>query len=144
MTVAAILHDKGRHIVAVDPAARIAEVVATLAARRIGAAPVLDRAGQLLGIVSERDIVIALAQHGAAALDRTAAQLMTRNVSTATPATTVKEAMAMMTDGRFRHLPVMEAGMLVGIVSIGDVVKARIAQQAQDVDSLRAYVAGAA
>ena len=144
MTVAAILHHKGREISTVDPAARIAEVASTLGARRIGAVLVLDRTGQLLGIVSERDIVAALAVHGARTLEMTAAQLMTRDLSTASPRTTVAEAMAMMTEGRFRHLPVVEGGMLVGIVSIGDVVKARIQQQERDVDSLKAYVAGVA
>jgi CBS domain-containing protein len=85
-----------------------------------------------------------LAAHGALALEMTAAQVMTRTVTTATPHTTVDQAMGMMTQGRFRHLPVMEKGRLAGIVSIGDVVKARIMQQEAEVDSLKAYVAGAA
>jgi len=103
---------------------------------------VLDAAGGLSGIVSERDIMHCLAVHGAGALDMTASQVMTRLVQTATPRTSVGEAMAMMTTGRFRHIPVLEDGALVGIVSIGDVVKARLDQQAQEVDSLRAYVTG--
>jgi len=98
----------------------------------------------MLGILSERDIVHALATNGVRALEMTAGQLMTRALKTASPRTTVAEAMTMMTAGRFRHLPVVEHGMLVGLVSIGDVVKARIMQQETEVDGLRAYVSGAA
>ena len=143
MTVAAILKQKGREIAHVAPTAPVSQVVALLSARRIGAVVVLDAARQLLGIVSERDIVHSLATHGASALDMTAAQLMTQAVQTATPDTTVPQAMAMMTAGRFRHVPVLEGGHLTGIVSIGDVVKSRIEQQDHEVDSLKAYVSGA-
>ena len=98
----------------------------------------------LLGVVSERDIVHALANYAAGALRMTAGQIMTRAPQTASPQTTIIEAMKLMTEKRFRHLPVLELGRLVGIVSIGDVVKARIMQQAQEVDSLKAYVGGVA
>lgn len=141
-TVAAILKHKGYEITAADPTARIADVTEILATRRIGAVLVLDRAEQLLGIVSERDIVRSLAQNGARTLEMTAGQLMTRALQIARPDTTVSEAMAMMTAGRFRHLPVIEHGVLVGLISIGDVVKARIMEQESEVDSLKAYVAG--
>lgn len=144
MTIAAILKHKGCDVARVPPTASIAEVVQVLASRRIGAVLVLDAADQLLGIVSERDIVGSLAEHGRRTLEMTAAQLMTRDLHTATASTAVPEAMAMMTDGRFRHLPVMSGTHLVGIVSIGDIVKARLSQQEQEVDSLKAYVAGAA
>jgi CBS domain-containing protein len=144
MTIAAILKHKGHEIASVAPTATIAEVVGMLSRRRIGAALVLDAAGQLLGIVSERDIVHCLATHGTRTLEMTAGQLMTRELHTASPHTTVAEAMGMMTEGRFRHLPVLEEGFLVGLVSIGDVVKARMTQQEHEVDSLKAYVAGAA
>jgi len=144
MTVAAILKHKGHDVARVAPTATIAEVTQQLAARRIGAVLVLDAADQLLGIVSERDIVGSLAEHGSRTLEMTAAQLMTRNLHTATIATTVVQATTMMTEGRFRHLPVMDGNRLLGIVSIGDVVKARLSQQEQEVDSLKAYVAGAA
>jgi CBS domain-containing protein len=144
MTVAAILKHKGNQITAVEPTTTIAKVTDSLARHRIGAVLVMDRAEQLLGIVSERDIVRSLAANGARTLEMTAGQLMTRALQVATPETTVGEAMQMMTEGRFRHLPVIHHGEVVGLISIGDVVKARIMQQATEVDSLRAYVAGAA
>jgi CBS domain-containing protein len=144
MTVAAILRHKGHDIAYVSPTASIAEVAQILAEKRIGAVLVLDAAEQLLGIVSERDIVRALSGNGMRTLEMTAGQLMTRALRTATSRTTVAEAMTMMTAGRFRHLPVMDGGALVGIISIGDVVKARIMQQETEVDSLKAYVAGVA
>jgi CBS domain-containing protein len=143
MTIAAILKQKGNQVSSVAPTATIAEVAHELARLRIGAVLVMDSAQQLLGIVSERDIVASLAANGAATLAMTAGQLMTREVRTATPRATVPEAMGIMTAGRFRHLPVVEAGVLLGIISIGDVVKARITQQEHEVDSLKAYVAGA-
>jgi CBS domain-containing protein len=120
----------------------VSEIAHILAERRIGAVLVQDAAGQLLGIVSERDIVRAVAADGAGALEKTAAQLMTGALFTVSPHTSVAQAMARMTDSRVRHLPVLEDGELVGMISIGDVVKARIDQQAADVDSLTAYVAG--
>jgi CBS domain-containing protein len=144
MTIATILKHKGHEVAHVEPGATIAEVTHVLQRRRIGAVLVCSDRMDLLGILSERDIVGALAEHGASALDLHADQLMTRHVTTAMPRTTVQEAMAMMTSGRFRHLPVMEQGRIVGLVSIGDVVKARVSQQEHEVDSLKAYVAGSA
>lgn len=141
-TVAAILKNKGYQVTSVDPTANIAHVADVLTARNIGAVLVLDRSEQLLGIVSERDIVRSLAANGARTLEMTAGQLMTRAIQVARPGTTVEEAMAMMTAGRFRHLPVMDHGVLVGLISIGDVVKMRIMEQESEVDSLKAYVAG--
>lgn len=142
MTVAAILRHKGHEIASVAPTTRIDQVTTTLTEWRIGAVLVRDAAGQLLGIVSERDIVRGLARDGAACLTMTAAQLMTKVLHTVTPSTTTADAMTLMTNGRVRHLPVLQDGTLVGMVSIGDVVKAQIDEQAQEVDSLRAYVAG--
>lgn len=144
MTIAAILKQKGREIAQVEPTATVAEATTMLAARRIGAVLVIDSAGQLVGILSERDIVANLAEHGGATLEMTVAQLMTRNLKTAAPATTVQQAMEMMTEGRFRHLPIVDGDQLAGVVSIGDIVKARMSDQAHQVDSLMAYVAGAA
>ena len=143
MVIAGILKEKGSAVLSVTPQATIAEVIETLAQRRIGAVLVVE-AGQLRGILSERDIVRCLASKGAAALALAASDLMTREVTTATPKTTVDQAMAIMTEGRFRHVPVVEDERLIGLVSIGDVVKAKIAGAEQEVDSLRAYVAGAA
>jgi CBS domain-containing protein len=144
MTVAAILKHKGYEVASARPTETVAEIVQVLSARRIGAVVVRDAGDQLLGILSERDVVHALAANGARALEMTAGQLMTRALKTASPRTTVGEAMTMMTAGRFRHLPVLDHGTLVGLVSIGDVVKAKIMQQEAEVDGLRAYVAGAA
>jgi CBS domain-containing protein len=144
MTVAAILKHKGHQVTTVAPTVSVSEVAEVLATHRIGAVLVMDRAEQLLGIVSERDIVRSLAANGARTLEMTAGQLMTRALQTAAPTITVEQAMQMMTEGRFRHLPVVDDDRVVGLISIGDVVKARIMQQAHEVDSLRAYVAGAA
>jgi CBS domain-containing protein len=143
-TVAAILKRKGHEVTYARPTASVSDIVRVLSTKRIGAVLVLDSEQQLHGIISERDIVHALASHGARALDMNAGELMTRLVKTATGATTIAEAMTMMTEGRFRHLPVVERGAIIGIISIGDVVKSRIEEQETEVDSLRAYVAGAA
>ena len=142
MIIASILKQKGAEVTSVRPTDRIAEVVESLSTRRIGAVLVLDATGRPLGIVSERDVVRALHSHGARALDMTAGQLMTADLSTATPQTTVSEAMNLMTEGRFRHLPVLQEGKLAGLISIGDVVKSRLMEQEQEVDGLKAYVAG--
>jgi len=144
MTVAAILKHKGSEVFSVPPTAKVVELARLLTARRIGAALVRDSADQLLGIVTERDVLFAVGSKGAEAMDMTVAQLMTRALTTVTPATTVAEAMELMTAGRFRHLPVVEHGRLLGLVSIGDVVKTRLMAQEGEVESLKAYVAGAA
>ena len=141
-TVAAILKHKGYQVSTVDPHMSVSAVTALLAERRIGAVLVMDTAEQMLGIVSERDIVRCLAANGAKTLEMTAGQLMTRAVQVAHPDTTVDEAMQMMTAGRFRHLPVIDHDTLIGLISIGDVVKARILEQDTVVESLTAYVAG--
>jgi CBS domain-containing protein len=143
-TVAAILKHKGYHVSTVAPTALVSEVAALLSERRIGAVLVMDEAEQMLGIVSERDIVRCLAANGARTLEMTAGQLMTRAVQVAHPDTTVDQAMQMMTAGRFRHLPVIDHDTLIGLISIGDVVKARIMHQDTLVESLTAYVAGSA
>ena len=141
-TVAAILKHKGYQVTTIEPAATIAHVVDVLAELRIGAVLVIDRADQLLGIVSERDIMHSIAANGARTLEMTAGQVMTRTLLVAHPATTVAEAMTMMTIGRSRHLPVMDHDVLVGLISIGDVVKARIMEKESEADSLKAYVGG--
>ncbi|HTR17192.1 MAG TPA: CBS domain-containing protein [Acetobacteraceae bacterium] len=143
MTVAAILKHKGNEIADILLTATVAEAAQVLTARRIGAVLVRDAAGQLLGILSERDIVRTIAREGERAIAMTAAQLMTTVLHTVTPVTTVAEAMTLMTASRVRHLPVLERGQLVGIISIGDVVKARLSQQEVEVDNLKAYVSSA-
>ena len=142
MTVAAILKHKGHDIASVSPRALVPEIVTLLAERRIGAVLVRDAANQLLGIVSERDIVRCLAREGGNTLEMTAAQLMTSVLHTVTPTTTVQSAMTRMTGSRVRHLPVMDGDDLVGMISIGDVVATLLAEQAQEMDSLKAYVSG--
>ena len=144
MTLGSILRLKGSDVAHVALDTTIAAVAEFLTQRRIGAAVVCDSAHRLVGIISERDIVRSLARHGSRVLQMTAEQLMTRNPTTAPPSMSVPEAMALMTEGRFRHLPVLDGGQLAGIVSFGDVVKERISEQDHEVDSLRAYVAGAA
>ena len=141
-TVAAILKHKGHQVTTVDLTATIVHVVDVLAELRIGAVLVIDRADQLLGIVSERDVICSIAANGARTLEMTARQVMTRDLQVAHPAMTVAEAMTMMTIGRTRHLPVMDHDVLVGLISIGDVVKARIMEKESEVDSLKTYVAG--
>jgi CBS domain-containing protein len=143
MTLKAILKGKPANVFSVTPGTSISRVVDVLAEKRIGAVLVVDEGGRLQGILSERDIVRNLATQAAGTLELMAADLMTKMPTTATPETSVVKAMELMTDGRFRHLPIIDNGALVGLVSIGDVVKARLMQQEHEVDSLRAYVAGA-
>jgi CBS domain-containing protein len=144
MTVAAILKHKGSFVATTTPECRLAEAVRQLATHRIGALVVLGPAGDVAGILSERDIIYALAAHGSAALERRADEAMTADVTTARLSTTYDEAFRAMTEGRFRHMPVVEHGRLAGLVSIGDVVKARMMEQETEMDGLRAYVAGGA
>lgn len=142
-TMAALLKRKTAALISISPDAKIREVVAVLAEKRIGAVVIQSEANDLLGILSERDVVRSLAANGVATLDMAARQLMTSAPTTATLATTVFEAETLMTEGRFRHLPIVESGKLVGVVSIGDVVKSLIDEQEQQVNSLRDYVTGA-
>ncbi len=142
MIVGAILRHKGSKTVTVAPRTSLAELAKLLSEHKIGAVPVLEGVS-LVGIVSERDIIRCLARDGARALSFTVADAMTRAVQTTTADATVEDAMSAMTAGRFRHMPVMEAGRMTGIISIGDVVKARLSEQAHEVESLRSYVAGA-
>ena len=143
MTVSAILKHKGTNVASVSPGNSLADVANVLAFRRIGAVVVLE-GDALVGIITERDIIYALAAHGSEALGMKVAALMTTEIHSATMATTYDDAIRAMTDGRFRHMPVLEGKRLAGIVSIGDVVKARMMEQEAEVDGLRAYVAGGA
>jgi CBS domain-containing protein len=141
MSVERILRGKSHEVLTTEGSARLAEVCQLLAERRIGAVPVME-GDSLIGIISERDVVRALARAGAGALGEPVSGIMTRAVRTITRATTVDQAMEIMTEGRFRHLPVVEAGRLIGIVSIGDVVKSRLEDQQREVEDLRSYVVG--
>ena len=143
MMIAAILKQKGHQVVSVAPASSIAELCRILSEKRIGACPVM-RADQVLGMISERDVVRAISRQGARALELTVAEVMTQMVHTCSPSHTIAEVMEIMTAGRIRHLPVVKDGAMLGIVSIGDVVKARIDETEHEVDSLKAYVTGAA
>lgn len=134
MTVASILRTKGNTIISVLPDTPLMELVATIASRRIGAVLVLDEAGDLAGIVSERDVVKALATKGPDLQTVHARDVMTTNVTTVTPDVSINEAMDLMDRGYFRHLPVVDQGTLVGIVSVRDVVRARIDRQVSEID----------
>ena len=140
MTIASILKEKGREVVSVTPTTTVSEIASIISSRRIGAVVVLADAARLAGIVSERDVVKALAAQGEQVLRMTAQDIMTKAVITASPHTSVNDAMALMDEGYFRHLPVVDEGIMVGIISVRDVVRAQIQQQAQEVDSLKDYV----
>ena len=141
MTVAAILSGKGREVTTIVADTSIKNAVQILAERRIGAIVVVDALRRILGIVSERDIVRALARSGPQGLDGPVSAIMTTEVVTCAEIDTINQVMQRMTDGRFRHLPVVEDGHLAGIISIGDVVKVRIEQVEREADEMRAYIA---
>lgn len=141
--ISSILKGKGSEVVSVGPEDLVMAVARTLTERGIGAALVRDAAGQVLGIISERDIVRGMAAQGQGTTQLPAKRLMTHDLVTVTPQTTVAQAMALMTHHRVRHLPVMDGGKLVGLVSIGDLVKARIEEAEHEAAELRAYVVSA-
>jgi len=141
MTVAGILSGKGRKVVTAAGTTQVADALAMLAEHKIGALVVSDDAQRIKGIVSERDIVRALARGGAAILDGPLSAIMTREVVTCGESDTINQVMAEMTRGRFRHMPVVSNGRLTGIVSIGDIVKARIGEVEREAEEMRAYIA---
>ncbi len=143
MHVAQILKSKGTAVTTVSPDMRIAEAVRTLSRRRIGAVLAVGADGKLAGILSERDVIYGLAEHGERLLEMGVADIMTRSVVTCTPENTVEEIMREMTNRRIRHLPVLDGGRLAGIISIGDVVKNRLEELSAESDMLRNYIAGA-
>jgi CBS domain-containing protein len=143
MTVARIIASKGRDVVTTQPHRTLGEVTAVLAQRNIGAVVVTDAAGHVLGILSERDIVRAVGQRGAAALEDAVTMHMTARVMTAHEAESVEDIVTRMTSGRFRHLPVVADGQLAGIVSIGDAVKYRLDEIEHEHSALRDYIASA-
>lgn len=144
MFVRQILNNKGDSIVSIGPSAGIADVAALMKKERIGAIVVLDADERIAGIVSERDITRGLADHGAALLDMSADRIMTRDVVTCSPEDGIDGLMRKMTTGRFRHLPVVDKTKMVGIVSIGDIVKHRLEELEAEASLLQDYIAGAA
>jgi CBS domain-containing protein len=139
MTVRAILDTKGHQIESVEPDARLSAAIKTLAERKIGAVLVMSQ-GRVEGILSERDIVRVLGERGAAALDEPVSAVMTRKVVSCKQADTVAAIMEMMTSGKFRHLPVLEDDRVVGLISIGDIVKWRVGEYEAEQEALREYI----
>ena len=140
MNVASILRQKGRAVTTANPATTLLEVADKLAAKRIGAIVVVGTGGEVSGIISERDIIRKLGTEGPTCLARPVSERMTRQVVTCKEGDTLEELMAQMTAGRFRHLPVVMDGALVGIISIGDVVKHHIAEVEMEATAMREYI----
>jgi len=140
MNVKVILAAKGGDVVCIEPTADLAAAAKLLSARRIGVVVIRGAGGRLSGILSERDIVRAVSEHGADALALPVAQVMTRNVVTCSEEESVAGIMERMTVGKFRHLPVVTEGRLVGLVSIGDVVKQRVEEVERESEALRNYI----
>jgi CBS domain-containing protein len=140
MTVRSILSNKGNNVITIEPTATLEDAIATLAQHKIGALVVRGPEQRVIGILSERDVVRALAEEGAAALQTPLGQVMTRKVSTCTEADTVSVIMEQMTHGKFRHVPVLDKDRLVGIISIGDVVKHRLHEMERESEALRDYI----
>ena len=143
MTVARILADKGREVFTTQPHRTLKEVVELLASKGVGAVVVSDASQSVLGILSERDVVRVLGRHGASALEDPVSRHMTPKVITVTGEDTIEHVMQTMTEGRFRHVPVVENGRLIGIISIGDVVKRHVNALDSERQALREYIATA-
>lgn len=139
MTVRSILDTKGHQIMSVEPDAKLAAAIKLLGEKKIGAVLVMNQS-RLEGILSERDIVRALGERGAGVLEAPVSQVMTRKVVTCKETDTVAELMEMMTTGKFRHLPVLENNKVVGLVSIGDIVKRRVQEYESEQEALRDYI----
>lgn len=144
MNVKAILAAKksnaGGDVITIQPTADLSTAAKLLAKHRIGAVPITGPGGRLAGILSERDIVRAMAEHGPGALDIPVGQVMTRDVETCAEDDACASLMERMTQGKFRHLPVISQGKLVGIISIGDVVKQRVDEIERDAEAMRDYI----
>jgi len=139
MTVRAILDSKGHQIESVEPDSKLSAAIRLLAARKIGAVLVIN-GGRIEGILSERDIVRVLGERGAAVLDEPVSAVMTRKVVSCKQSDTVAAIMEMMTLGKFRHLPVVEENIVVGLISIGDIVKWRVMEYEMEQEALREYI----
>jgi len=143
MTVATILKAKGNAVHTMEAGQNLADAARILSERKIGAVVVVEGKGKVRGILSERDIVLAVAGHGAGALSRPVGDYMTTNIISCVRTDSLDHLMGLMTDRRIRHVPVIEQGKLMGIVSIGDVVKRRIADTEFEAESMRIYIATA-
>ena len=139
MTVRSILDTKGHQIVSLEPEAKLSAAVKTLAERKIGAVLVLQ-AGRIEGILSERDVVRVLGERGAAVLEEPVSTVMTRKVVSCKQSDTVSAIMEVMTHGKFRHLPVLDGERVVGLISIGDIVKWRVQEYEREQEALREYI----
>jgi CBS domain-containing protein len=142
MQVMQILKDKGSDVVTMAADARVGDAIRTLNERRIGAIVVTNPRGDIEGVLSERDVINALAERGTDLLEARISDLMTRHVFTCTPETSLEELMRQMTRRRIRHLPVVRDGRLSGIISIGDVVKHRLMELETEATTLRDYIGG--
>lgn len=140
MRIDGVLRAKGTDVISVVPTATLLEAAGLLRKHRIGALLVIGPDEQVAGIISERDIVSTLAERGTAALETSVDQAMSADVVVCSPNDTVEQLMAIMTERRFRHLPVVDDGHLVGIVSIGDVVKRRLAEVSDEANALHDYI----
>ena len=140
MLVSQILRDKGDLVFTASPNETVAAAAALLHSRRVGAMVIVDDEDAVVGILSERDIVRIVAEQGAAALSQPISACMTRDVVFATPNEQVQSLLGRMTDRRIRHLPVLKDGRLVGIVSIGDLVKTKFAEAEAEAEGLKAYI----
>jgi CBS domain-containing protein len=140
MNVAAILKQKGRAVTTAAPSTTLLEIAHKLAAKRIGAIVIVGARGEVAGIISERDIIRGLSNIGPECLGQPVSGVMTREVVTCQETDTLDELMAMMTARRFRHLPVVADGALVGIISIGDVVKHHVAEVEMEATAMREYI----
>jgi CBS domain-containing protein len=138
--VSAVLEQKGHRVVTVAPRDTVASLVKVLSVNRIGAAPVVNEEGSLAGIISERDVIRGMAQHGDMVMALPVERLMTIEVRTCSPDDAIVELMEVMTLQRIRHLPVVRDGALEGIVSIGDVVKQRLHEAQSELNELRSYI----
>ena len=141
MNVATILKEKGRTVATLNPEATLQDVSEKLSLKRIGAIVIVGDGGSVAGIISERDVIRAIAKSSGDALQTRVSEVMTRDIESCQESDPVDEVMEMMTKGRFRHLPVIEDGALVGIISIGDVVKNHVAEVEMEVSAMRSYLA---
>jgi CBS domain-containing protein len=143
MSVSHILGVKGRAVITADPSDSVHSTAQKLAQNRIGAVVIVDPKGAIAGIVSERDIVRALADHGAASMTQTVSSIMSRTVKTCKFGDSETELMALMTTHRIRHLPVVDSGQLAGMISIGDIVKYRIEAIEREAEEMKSYISSA-